>query len=370
MVESFHLPCVMSEEDSKRTELFGKKQRQEEDEGDDKVDSDDEFEASKVEADIRKTRNQTKASLQRTKRMLEETKEIGSKTATTMENQTKQMQRIRGDAADVEDYLQKSRGVVDDMNRNWISRLLFYNRKDTKPPPVEWNNRNEEQLGAAKAMIDKQKKINRKKKALASKRRAEEKAKKRPWWLGGKKGKKPKQPKDSDDDSSLADDLDDLSLEDEDDADVMPGGREGTVGVEPVKKTLSEKPDATNYREKLGLKTRPLDDDELSSANSSTFSDDVDKDLDQIRSSIGDVRNFAERIQAQSQRQDELATDLQGQIERNNQMVGDNKDQLRRVNRRVKKLQQEQEKDEGFLNANDKLAIQGLTQSFKSKVNG
>ncbi|KAF4664581.1 hypothetical protein FOL47_005068, partial [Perkinsus chesapeaki] len=342
---------------------------------DDKVDSDDEYEASKVESDIRKTRNQTKASLQRTKRMLEETKEIGSKTATTMENQTKQMQRIRGDAADVEDYLQKSRGVVDDMNRNWITRLLFYNRKDTKPPPVEWNNRNEEQLGAAKAMIDKQKKINRKKKALAQKRRAEEEAKKRPWWLGGKKGKKPKQPKDLDsdsDDSSLDDDLDNLSLGDDssssEDPDVMPGGRGGVVSTEPVNKQAMKKPDATNYRQKLGLKTKPLDDDELSSANSSTFSDDVDRDLDQIRSSIGDVRNFAERIQAQSQKQDELATDLQGQVERNNQMVGENKDQLRRVNRRVKKIQKEQEQEDTFLNANDKLAIQGLTQSFKTKM--
>ncbi|EER16076.1 hypothetical protein Pmar_PMAR003539 [Perkinsus marinus ATCC 50983] len=275
----------MSAQGDRRAKLFGVKQQQV---GEDNVGSDDEFEKSKVESEIRKTRNQTKASLQRTKRVLEETKEIGSKTATTMETQTKQMQRIRGDAADVEDYLQKSRGVVDDMNRNWVSRLLFYNRKDNKPPPVEWNNRNEEELGAAKAMIDKQKRINRKKKALASKRRAEEKAKNRPWWLGGKKNKKPKQPEYSDDSSSLADDLDALSL-----------------------------------------------------------GDDV-----------------------QSQRQDELATDLQGQIERNNRMVGENKDQLRRVNRRVKRLQQEQEKEDGFLNANDKLAIQGLTQSFKTKMNG
>lgn len=49
----------------------------------------------------------------------------------------------------------------------------------------------------------------------------------------------------------------------DDDVDVMPGGRAGVVGVEPVNKALSKKPDATNYREKLGLKTRPVDDDEV-----------------------------------------------------------------------------------------------------------
>lgn len=50
--------------------------------------------------------------------------------------------------------IRKSRGVVDDMNRNWVSRLLFYNRKDNKPPPVEWNNRNEEELGSSTVALE------------------------------------------------------------------------------------------------------------------------------------------------------------------------------------------------------------------------
>jgi hypothetical protein len=278
----------------------------------------------------------SKTVLQRTLKLAEESKQVGINTLVKLDEQTEQMRRVKADAEDTEQIIKGNRGVVKDMRRSWVVRLCCYNRADILPDDPNWSHRDkpEEQMRVKKMIkLDKRRRRlrrNKKKEAAAGGGDGSPKSEKKnsSWKFWNKRI--------TSDDSS---DLSDLSEEDDSEEEEPSPMRQAQRIVPKVS-------------EKLIPDVGPIE------------IEDEESGLDQLRTTIQDMKVIALQISETSQQQTAALGSISEQVNRNQSHLDRNNELIGKMGQRAKA-----DGDDGVLSAQDRLAIMGVKSALSARMN-